>query len=1173
VVYGPKAGLGTWLTVGVTAMALCLPAALVLLGPSLSQPNAAVALAPKTPTASVPVGRLDAQLANLPIVVTAFPDAPSQAAASEYANLRVQHWTDAMTMFSDTWQSLVVDGPTAAAVSQLGDYLVSLQSASDYYIDLGPQVQTYAAAALPELVSDPRNADRLSNAAVALFDMGVSWDQGFVARQDYGVDYAYGTFIEARAAALLHESNIAFPANRALLLNLAYLTSLIPGVCSPNIGNLKTALGPAGASLAIAPDDAVARLLVSSLEVRDTSKFASALVPGQSGQPPSLTDALATADPLAGSNATTALAYAAKGDAYLATASAVSAQAPYLAQHYADLARVDYENALSAINDPGLWAGEAATLNILGRTSAALAAQHAAVSLAPDSAELLIGLAFADERVGDFGGMRSAAQKALELSVAGSDPLFRETRLVSSSPGVLIRGDRGYLGYSFGSDRPRLPVYNVERGCGAGGFVTTDDAIPALDYPDIDGAAHFLPLPDAAVITAIAASLVLSDPAAADADVNRWKDLARSNAAAGTDQLWLDRVGQIDGVDLQAVHLVVDRSVRPGTDPVGAATFAEAFLRHSANAANQASLFARAAAICHLEVQGQGPFGAVVDSDRSLARVCEGEAAYHAGDYASASAALNAEYKNYPSASVGTEAAIATRKAGRPEEAHQLLLQILSGPGANDSTFLGTQEILGELLLDQGHPSEAIDHLEVAVLAAQSLQQSSSGADFTSNLRLVAEHAYNNHGIALLGRAQPSPGAAPDCGADQSVCKQARDDFAAALSMDPSNPYYLQNAAWSDRLLNRLSASRAELTAAVAADPSDFPALNDLGVMAAQNGDLTTAQQALESSLRARPSYDLAAWNLGVVDMQLGAFHIAAGQAYLALAGKENPQLRGSRPAYQVDNRIYRATFGQPLQPVQSAGAIQGYSAAAVGTGAVAAASAFDDAVGLEIRSRLAEMLRVLRLSFLARIVERLRRLRFPQLLPAPLRTWFLTTLVLASGTVWTVLSRQGVAGGAELALAALAIGIAVLVHECGHLIAACLAGIGIKPAPSPMGIAMSVLLIPLHVSSGPYAGHKPMPFTPLRKSRWVYLAGPVANLLAAGFAYGLYVARPMPFLLLLTGVQLAAAGFSLMPFEPLDGANLGRSRTEHAPAFSLLATLLALVAGLGGAAIAFGRF
>jgi Zn-dependent protease len=76
-----------------------------------------------------------------------------------------------------------------------------------------------------------------------------------------------------------------------------------------------------------------------------------------------------------------------------------------------------------------------------------------------------------------------------------------------------------------------------------------------------------------------------------------------------------------------------------------------------------------------------------------------------------------------------------------------------------------------------------------------------------------------------------------------------------------------------------------------------------------------------------------------------------------------------------------------------------------------------------------------------------------------------------------------------------------------------------------------------------------------------------------AAFAYGLYVARPMPFLLLLTGVQLAATGFSLMPFEPLDGAALGKSHTEHAPAFSLLAAILALVAGLGGAAIAFGRF
>jgi tetratricopeptide (TPR) repeat protein len=1172
-VYGPKAGLGTWLTIGVTAASLGLPAAIVLAGPSLSQPSPPLATTPGAPIAPGPPGRLDAQLTNLPIVVTDFPDAPSLAAASEYAHLRVQPWTDVWTMFSDTWSSLVVDGSAAAAVSQLGDYLVSLQSGSDYYIDLGPQVQSYAAAALPGLVSDPRNADRLSNAAVALFDMGVSWDQGFAARSDYGVEYAYGTFLEARAMALLHESSIAFPANKVVVLNLAYLTSLIPGGCTPNIGNLQAALGLALASLAMAPDDTVARLLASSLQVRDTSKFANVLLPGRSDQPPSLTAALATVDPLVGINVTAQLGYAAKGDAYLAAASGVSGQAPYQARHYADLARIGYEKALSAINDPGLWAGEAASLNILDNTSAALAAQRTAVSLAPDSAELLIGLAFAEERVGDFQGMRTAAQKALELSVTGINPLFRESRLVSSSPGTPILGDRGYLGYSIGSDRPRLPVYNVEQGCGAGGFVTTDDAIPALDYHDFDGAARYLPLPDAAVITAIAASLVLSDPSTAEADVNRWKDLAGSNATAGMDQLWLDRVAQIDGVDLQAVHLVTDGSVRQGTDPARAATFAEAYLRHAGNAAKQATLFARAAAVCHLEVIGQGPFGAIAEADRSPARVCEGESAYHAGDYASASAAFEASYRDSQSADVGTEAAIAIWKAGRPEEAHQLLLQILSGPGVNDTTFLGTQEILGELLLDLGHPSEAIDHLEVAVLAAQSLQHSSGGADFTSNLRLAAEHAYNNHGIALLGRAQPSPGAVPDCGAKQDVCKQARDNFAAALSMDPSNPYYLQNAAWSDRLLNRLSASRAELAAAVAADPSNFPVLNDLGVMAASEGDLTTAQQAFQSSLRARPDYDLAAWNLGVVDMQLGALNIAAGQAYLALASKENAQLRGSRPEYQVDNRIYRATFGQALQPLQSAGTIHGYSTAAVGTGAVAAVSAFGDVVGVQFRSWLAKMLQALGRPLLARIVQPLRRLRFPQRLPAPVRTWFLTALVLGAGTVWTVLSRQGVAGGAELALAALAVGIAVMVHECGHLIAACVCKIKIEPAPSPLGIAMSLLLIPLHVSSGPYAGHRLVSRKGIQRAKWVYLAGPVANLLVAGLAYGLYVVRPFPFLLLLTGVQLAAAGFSLMPFEPLDGAALGKSRTDHATAFSFLAALLALVAGAGGAAIAFGLF
>jgi hypothetical protein len=256
---------------------------------------------------------------------------------------------------------------------------------------------------------------------------------------------------------------------------------------------------------------------------------------------------------------------------------------------------------------------------------------------------------------------------------------------------------------------------------------------------------------------------------------------------------------------------------------------------------------------------------------------------------------------------------------------------------------------------------------------------------------------------------------------------------------------------------------------------------------------------------------------------------------------------------------------------------VRGYSSAALATGGIAALSALDDATGVEIKAKLTELFRDIKLPFKADVIGPmrlwvLRRRSLPHRLPAGVRTWLPTGVVLVIGTVWAVLSRQGQAVGSEVALAVFATALALLVHECGHLVAACVARIRVSPAASPLGILMSVLLLPLRISSGPYSGHRSLPGTSLVRARWVYLAGPVANLVVAGGAYALYLFQPLPLLQLIAGVQLAAAGFSLLPLEPLDGAGLGKGRAAHAAAFSLVAAALALIAGLGGAAISLGK-
>jgi len=550
--------------------------------------------------------------------------------------------------------------------------------------------------------------------------------------------------------------------------------------------------------------------------------------------------------------------------------------------------------------------------------------------------------------------------------------------------------------------------------------------------------------------------------------------------------------------------------------------------------------------------------------------LCQGETAYFAGDYKTASTALESYYHASQLPQAGVEAAVVLLKSGRAEAAHQLLLDVLGRQDPQDPNFIGAREVLGEVLLDQGDPRAAIDQF------AEAIRMMGQPQGLPAFVRTIYEHALNNHGVALLWRAQGTPGSTPDCGPGGSVCQQAHDDFEGALSMDPSNPYYLENAGWSDRLLNHAAAARSELDAAIQSGPDNYPALNDLGVMAAQDGDIAAARQAFESALQARPEYDLAAWNLGVLDMQKGSSNILTAQAYLARAVRENPDLRGDPFVYQTDNRIYRAAFGQPLQPARAVTSLKGYSEAAAAAGGIAAFSALGDTFGLELKGKLTELLSELKLPGLTGLLVRAGvarpRLQFLRRTPGAIRTWLLTALVLAVGTVWGALSSAGVSASSQLILVAFATALAILVHESGHLVAACLAKIRMEPAPSPAGIVISAVLIPLHISSGPYAGHEVDKKVPPMRSSLVYLAGPLSNLAVAALAYVLYLIQPLPFLLLLTSVQLAAAGFSLMPFEPLDGEALSRRRSRHGALFALLVFVLSLVAAFAGATLAFAK-
>jgi hypothetical protein len=78
-----------------------------------------------------------------------------------------------------------------------------------------------------------------------------------------------------------------------------------------------------------------------------------------------------------------------------------------------------------------------------------------------------------------------------------------------------------------------------------------------------------------------------------------------------------------------------------------------------------------------------------------------------------------------------------------------------------------------------------------------------------------------------------------------------------------------------------------------------------------------------------------------------------------------------------------------------------------------------------------------------------------------------------------------------------------------------------------------------------------------------LHAAGPIANLLFAGVLGAVYLWRPAPFVLLTATVNLAVAGYSLMPRLPMDGKVLGEERP-------FLYTVLTLLTGAASAALLF---
>jgi tetratricopeptide (TPR) repeat protein len=1185
-IYRPRLTLGAGITLASTVLCLLLPGALAVAAPGLTRPGSQAPTPKHEARAAAGSARVESALDELPLVVRDLPDAPSRDAVATYDAAHLHDTPALATMFVQAWSGLVAAPGGAPPVASLGDYLLFAGPSADPFSDLGdlragPVFDGLAQPAITALAPDARNADRLSNAAVALFDLGVSEDHsgpGSVA----GRPIAPASSLRLHAVRLLRAAAPVFPDDRAVWLDGAYLTSVASqGSCAEN--HLAAASGSAARWLQAHPADLTARLLAASLTARATVK------------PAEVQTTLQTLQPALAAPATAAIAHAVRADDFLALADRLAPTAPFLAARYAGDALADYDRALSQAPDPGLHAGRAAALDDLGRAADAVAEQRRAVALAPGSIDLLLGLAGLQEEVGDFAGMRASARTAMQLATANPDPPLRGSRLVAApdpgQDGEVIVGDRGMLGWSFGGDLPGIGVFSLRSprcSGGGGGYVVAQDIIPAV--PDAPPEAMILSSfpQDRALLSAVSASMLLGD---ARAGVQDLLDLQQAEAAdprlAGDPGRSSTRTAAHEAL-AGALLMATGSSGQYRANPNRALGLAQFMLRHGAAAVRPASvplaarLSGRTTDMCRQLLAAPS----TARPNVVLALVCDAEASYGRGDFRRAVARLRdadgatQRQSTYDPAiptqdHVDLELAIALRSAGDQSAARTLFEHVAGRLASSTDGEAAPLEQLGTLALDEGQPQAAVPYLDLALesvhLAGLALKDRDALVR-DDGIERIVQRVYNNRGIALLRSVQKQPDVPPDCGRNRALCQEAGDDFRAALEFDPANPDYLLNLGWAARLLGDRREAVDALRAAGSGGPIAFSALNDLGVLAARTGDERTARRALESALTLAPDDDLPAWNLGILHLHDWPAGVPAGEAYLARAIRRNPRLATAPLDYRTDERVYRHTFlADPAQPAGQ-GAGQNLTTATLQAATVVSAFGAAGAAGIgDTLAKAVEALRDRALEFIGHLQRRLRR-RLRRVGTVRLRRlartghpWVLTGLAVAAVAAASAWSSAAVSRPSALTIGLFAVLAAALVHESAHMLAVSRTGFWVRPVFWAPGVVLALVLLPFRLSTGPYVGHRVQMTAPVERSWWISLAGPAANLVVGAAAYLLYRLDPLPVLRLMAQAQLFTLGFTILPFRPLDGSVLVKRHPWVVGG-------LGLVVGVGATALGLGK-
>lgn len=1094
----------------VIAVLLLLPVVLAAIAPLLAPiPAQATSwTAPPLPDREESLPGFQHLLEPLPIVVRDLPDAESRDVVSIY---------DAATL---------TDNAAAWAMVEAANKAIPVPPAQrtdwDYWVQSG-QGDSPPRTILASLQGDPQNGDRLNNLAVAIYFSAKT-------RNSEG---GYST--NRQSWRLLQATLEVFPETRSAFLNNAFLSDdyLVSGH-SPNDPPVDFAgwlnehqEDPTALTLAV--EIVVNHARGFNLDAATLSEYATTLS-------------------LSSDAAHAALGHALLGDLQMAefrfgNPAPSSEVAPYEFQRAAHLALEHYDSALQLSDDPSLYAARALMLSIIGDIPAAIRSQQRAVDLQPDSLPLALQLAshFLDLR-GSVDDMRRSVASAREIErEAVARTLGREGIPLAD---VRFLADSRHL-IPLAANRPATFFAIYLPGMAGAGYGISFTEIPLYSRRP-EGSFGNNPL-TRAVGGIVAKSQALGDVDSIDDDVAAYLAvISGSNSIVFPAYIVPDSGEEA----VATARLVADGESASSADlAIGDVDMAAEWLRFMGD--NE-----KAMKLCqHANTQAEEGSGLQFNMLR-----CTGDNAYLVGDYETAQQAFEALGDQFMAGYVA-------HRRGDLGEAERLLKAARESQPQHQYDAL---QRLGDIFLESGQPSRAVQSYDEWLAWAEPGDCydgvcQSCVRDMCIVLNAPLPFVYSNRGVAVLQTAADREGTIDCSGEARDACSAALADFNSALEFDAYNPVFLMNKAWVTRLLGDPDSSELLMQQALDSDHTLYPVLNDLGVQAVGSGNRTAARDYFLDAAAANPHYDLALWNLGVLKMQEGIGGILRGQAYLARAIVRNPSLVTDSMDFRTDERFYRVEITESLRPGSgwSFGAASSIATTTFGfiTMALVLLQAFY-AVGLNKAQDT--------LSSLAESGSRwFRRFNPRHLLPQeswPLLRLLPLTAGLATLALVTVLTaRQGDphAAAASAALALFAVVLAVIVHELGHAFMARRVGAIVQPAQWTPGLVLAFVLLPTPLGVSPFPGQRVV--SDEEKASWkVYVAGPLANLGFAAVVYILFMLQPLPMLRLIAQVQLAAMGYALLPFEPLDGAALARRHPAALGALGTIALLMGVLFSVG---------